>query len=62
MCFGEMGFLDGSPRSADVVAVTPVVARMIDRALFARLENERPRATIRLFEGLSSNAEAAALG
>jgi len=69
MCFGEMGFLDGSPRSADVVATSAVVARVIDRALFTRLEKERPNATIRLLEGLArqlssnlrrSNAEAAA--
>jgi CRP-like cAMP-binding protein len=69
MCFGEMGFLDGAPRSADVVALSPVVARVIDRALFDRLEAERPRATIRLLEGLArqlssnlrrANAEAAA--
>ena len=69
MCFGEMGFLDGSPRSADVVATSAVVARVIDRALFARLEKERPNATIRLLEGLArqlsanlrrTNAEAAA--
>jgi glutaminase len=69
MCFGEMGFLDGAPRSADVVALSPVVARVIDRALFERLEAERPSATIRLLEGLArqlssnlrrANAEAAA--
>ncbi|MBL8384290.1 MAG: glutaminase A [Burkholderiales bacterium] len=69
MCFGEMGFLDGSARSADVVAMTAVAARVIDRGLFDRLKGERPRTTIRLLEGLSrqlsanlrrSNAEAAA--
>ncbi len=69
MTFGEMGFLDGSPRSADIVATTPVTARVMDRALFARLEAERPRVAIRLLEGMSrqlsanlrrSNAEAAA--
>jgi CRP-like cAMP-binding protein len=69
MCFGEMGFLDGSPRSADVVALSAVVARAIDRSLFNRMENEHPHATIRLLEGLArqlssnlrrSNTEAAA--
>lgn len=69
MTFGEMGFLDGSPRSADIVATAPVVARCIDRALFQQLEEERPRVAIRLLEGMSrqlsanlrrSNAEAAA--
>jgi len=69
MSFGEMGFLDGSPRSADVQAMAPVVARVIDRALFNRLKAERPRVVIHLLEGLSrqlsanvrrANAEAAA--
>jgi len=58
MCFGEMGFLDGSPRSADVVATSTVVARVIDRALFARLETERPAAKIRLLEGLARQLSA----
>jgi glutaminase len=58
MCFGEMGFLDGSPRSADVVATSAVVARVIDRALFARLETERPAAKIRLLEGLARQLSA----
>jgi len=53
MAFGEMGFLDGSPRSADIVASASVVARMIDRALFKRMEDERPRVAIRLLEGMS---------
>jgi glutaminase len=69
MSFGEMGFLDGAPRSADVVALAPVSARVISRELFARMEAERPAAKIRLLEGLArqlsanlrrTNAEAAA--
>lgn len=69
MSVGEMGFLDGAPRSADVVVTAPVTARVITRELFARMETERPRVTIRLLEGLArqlsanlrrSNAEAAA--
>jgi len=50
MSFGEMGFLDGSPRSADVVALEAVTCRVIDRPLFARLEAERPRIKIKLLE------------
>lgn len=69
MTFGEMAFLDGSPRSADIVALEPVVYRAIDRALFEQLDEERPRAKIRLLERISrqlshnlrrANAEAAA--
>lgn len=45
-----MGFLDDSPRSADVVALEAVTYRVIDRPLFARLEAERPRIKIKLLE------------
>jgi glutaminase len=58
MSFGEMGFLDGSPRSADVVALEPVVCRVIDRALFDRLGNERPRIKISLLEQLAQHLSA----
>jgi hypothetical protein len=34
------------------------VARVIDRALFARLETERPAAKIRLLEGLARQLSA----
>lgn len=69
MTFGEMGFLDGSPRSADVIATEQVSYRVISKALFERLGEERPRVKILLLEYLSrllsynlrkSNAEAAA--
>jgi glutaminase len=69
MTFGEMGFLDGSPRSADIVALEPVVYRAIDRDLFKRLETEHPLVKIRLLERISrqlssnlrrANTEAAA--
>jgi len=33
-CFGEMGLIDGSPRSADVVATADVECRVIGRSLF----------------------------
>lgn len=58
MSFGEMGFLDGSPRSADVVALEPVRYRVIDRALFGRLEHERPYIKIRLLEQLAKHLSA----
>ncbi|WP_306602976.1 glutaminase A [Azonexus sp.] len=53
MSFGEMGLIDGAPRSAHVLAHTPVVYRVIDRALFDRLETERPKLKIRLLERLA---------
>lgn len=53
MTFGEMAFLDGSPRSANVEAMQPVTYFAIDRALFDLLERERPLLKIRLLEKLS---------
>jgi CRP/FNR family cyclic AMP-dependent transcriptional regulator len=69
MSFGEMGFLDGAPRSADVMALEPVSFRVIDRALFDRLGQERPDIKIRMLEQIArqlsvnlrkANTEAAA--
>lgn len=37
MSFGEMAFLDASPRSADVVALTRVECRVLSREFFDRL-------------------------
>jgi glutaminase len=53
MNFGEMGFLDGSPRSADVIALEPVVCRVIDRSLFQKMELERPQIKIRMLEQIA---------
>lgn len=53
MSFGEMGLLDGSPRSADVVALTAASYRVLDRALFDRLDAERPQLKIRLLAQLA---------
>jgi glutaminase len=50
--FGEMSFLDGSERSADVVAMEPIIYRVIDRSIFERLGAERPDVKLRLFEQL----------
>ncbi len=58
MSFGEMGFLDGYPRSADVVALEPVRYRVIDRLLFSRLDSERPHIKIRLLEQLAKHLSA----
>jgi glutaminase len=42
MSFGEMAFLDGSPRSADIVAMAPVECRVIKRAFFDDLDTQFP--------------------
>lgn len=53
MSFGEMGFLDGSPRSADVVALARTSFRVISRQLFDRLDDEHPKLKIKLLEQLA---------
>ena len=53
MSFGEMAFLDHSPRSADVIALGPVTCRVIDRELFAALEQEQPQLKITLLTALA---------
>ncbi len=42
MSFGELAFLDGSPRSADVVATAEVECRVISRALFEEIGQAQP--------------------
>lgn len=42
MSFGELAFLDGSPRSADVMATADVECRVISRALFEEIGREHP--------------------
>lgn len=50
MSFGEMAFIDGAPRSADVVAVQPTRCRVLPLAVFERLDRERPQLKIRLLQ------------
>jgi len=42
MSFGELAFLDGSARSADIVAVAAVECRVINRSLFGELGSQHP--------------------
>jgi glutaminase len=42
MSFGELAFLDGSPRSADIIALGPVSCRVIDRRFFDELGERSP--------------------
>ena len=53
MTFGEMAFIDGSPRSADVVALEPVVCRVLDRDTFNRLDAENPGLKISLLQQIT---------
>ena len=51
--FGEMGFIDGSARSADVVALEPCTYRALDRNLYERMGRERPAIWMHIQEQLS---------
>ncbi len=42
MSFGELAFLDGSPRSADIIALGAVSCRVIDRRFFDELGERSP--------------------
>ena len=50
--FGEMSFLDGSERSADVIALEPITYRVIDREIFKRIGKERAALKLQLLEQL----------
>jgi glutaminase len=54
MTVGEMAFLDGSPRSADVIAIDSVECLVITRAWFDRLSDTQPRLKIALLQQLMS--------
>lgn len=51
--FGEMSLLDGEPRSATIVATTPVRLLVVDRSHFWRLLEEAPDLTSRILMTLS---------
>jgi glutaminase len=53
MSFGELAFLDGSPRSADVVAVGPVQCRVIKRAFFDELGERFPGLKARILNEIA---------
>ncbi len=50
---GELGLLDGSPRSASCVATTDMLVAVLTRASFLRLLQERPRVGARLLLAIS---------
>jgi CRP/FNR family cyclic AMP-dependent transcriptional regulator len=51
--FGEMSLLDGEPRSASIVATTPLRLLIVDRAHFWRLLDETPELIRRMLTILS---------
>src|SRR5574342_159452 len=51
--FGEMSLLDGEPRSATIVATTPVRLLIVDRSHFWRLLDETPDLVRRMLTILS---------
>ena len=48
MSFGEMAFLDRSPRSADIVAIAPVSCRVISRPFFETLGERFPDLKVKI--------------
>jgi CRP/FNR family transcriptional regulator/CRP/FNR family cyclic AMP-dependent transcriptional regulator len=57
--FGEMSLLDGGPRSATVVAQTPLRLLVINRRNFYTLLAEFPDLTLNLLEVLSKRVRQA---
>lgn len=53
MSFGEVAFLDRSPRSADVTALDEVECRVLPRAAFERMGIDAPRLQAQLLEKLA---------
>ena len=52
--FGEMSFLDGAPRSADVVAYGEAEFYVLSRETFDAFADEHKKAGLKLVEGLAS--------
>ena len=53
MTFGEVGFLDHSPRSANITALVPVTCLVLSRATFAQLDRDAPAIKIKLLANLA---------
>jgi CRP-like cAMP-binding protein len=53
MTFGELAFIDRSPRSANVTALGEVECQVLTRDTFARLDHEAPAIKIRLLANLA---------
>lgn len=53
MSFGEMAFLDSSPRSADVIAMEATVCRVMERELYKSLDGQRPGLKIKILNEIA---------
>ncbi len=51
--FGEVAFLDRSPRSANVTALNAVTCRVLSREVFDQLDSQAPAIKIRLLSNLA---------
>jgi CRP-like cAMP-binding protein len=56
--FGEMALLDGGPRSASVVAETPLTTIRIERASFRKVLKDEPDIAVKLLEGMARRMRA----
>ena len=56
--FGELALIDGGPRTATVVAKTPLVCLTIGRAPFLKLLRSEPAIAVTLLEELSARLRA----
>ena len=52
--FGEMALLDGGPRTASVVAETPLTTVRVERAPFRRMLKDEPEIALKLLEGMAA--------
>jgi CRP/FNR family cyclic AMP-dependent transcriptional regulator len=52
--FGEMGLIDGAPRSASIVATTNLHAMKLDRRPFMKLLEQEPRVAVTLLTELAA--------
>ncbi len=53
MCFGEISFLAGTPRSADIVALEPAACWVLHRHAFDQLRHSHPELVIDLLQTLA---------
>ena len=51
--FGEIALIDGGPRTASVVAQTPVTTLRLDRARFRKLLEQEPTVVVKMLEELA---------
>jgi CRP-like cAMP-binding protein len=56
--FGELALLDGGPRTASVIAQTPLVTIRIARAEFRKMLQSQPDVALKLLEELSRRLRA----